>query len=308
MKLIQGGFPKSGNYWLYKIIDLILHLKDIKRKRFIHSHPIYPLARQWELSYPEQVDIDMIDIFYQGVFFRISSAFRRKIEDFSAYLEKTSQVWTHSDFCEKSKVVFPLFDKRIYIIRDPRDVALSTAKFAFTPYMKKYYPTFYSNESEYLEHELQKIVSDWSRHVMEYIENANYYDIHIIFYERLKEDFSQTLDELLNYLQIDLSRENKEFIAKETNFNNLKDQSPWHLNKGNYYRWKEKLDTRQQTLALETAEPVLDWLNYPLTYFKDDRIPRLPLPVAGSKLKNVRKKLNRKTIPERFRLIKEAIT
>ncbi|NJM16702.1 MAG: sulfotransferase domain-containing protein, partial [Bacteroidales bacterium] len=36
--------------------------------------------------------------------------------------------------------VFPKFDKIVYIVRDPRDVALSMARFQFTPYMQTYYP------------------------------------------------------------------------------------------------------------------------------------------------------------------------
>jgi hypothetical protein len=60
--LLQSGLPKSGNYWLYKILQEIL-TKD-------------------------------------GV--------------------------THH--------------KIVYIIRDPRDVALSTAKFVFTPFMQEQHP------------------------------------------------------------------------------------------------------------------------------------------------------------------------
>ncbi len=135
MKILQNGYPKSGNYWLYKIIDNIYKQASIEKYSFIKNHPIYDIAKHWELSYPQQVDIDMIDVLYVGTFFRISSVFRRKIADFSQYVNQTSHVWSHSNYCEKSAGVFNHFDKVIYIIRDPRDVLISSANFAFTPYM-----------------------------------------------------------------------------------------------------------------------------------------------------------------------------
>ena len=81
MKLLQNGFPRSGDYWLYTIIEKIYQEAQVSRDSFIKKHPIYKLAKTWPLSFPRQADVDMIDILYVGTFYRISSVFKKKIFD-----------------------------------------------------------------------------------------------------------------------------------------------------------------------------------------------------------------------------------
>ena len=58
MKILQIGFPKSGNFWLYQILEQVLTSTGRNSKSFIQQHPVNPLAKTWELNYPEQADID----------------------------------------------------------------------------------------------------------------------------------------------------------------------------------------------------------------------------------------------------------
>lgn len=48
MKILQGGVPKCGNFWLYQIIEEILFQKGQKQPKFIEQHPIAELAKTWE--------------------------------------------------------------------------------------------------------------------------------------------------------------------------------------------------------------------------------------------------------------------
>jgi len=264
MKLLQNGYPKSGNYWLYKILDSIYKQAGVDKKSFIKNHPIHQLARNWELSYPQQAEIDMIDVLYVGTFYRISSIFRRKITDFNEYVSQTSHVWSHSNYCEKSSEVFSHFDKVVYIIRDPRDVLVSSANFAFTPYMQTYYPTFYDNPATYLDMELEVLCNHWSNHVMEYLERFPFDNIYFIFYENLLMDFDGELDNILRYLEIDLSDDQKLEVKESTKFKTMKADSPNHVNKANLYNWKFKLSAKQKQRVVEQIYPVLELLNYPI--------------------------------------------
>lgn len=264
MKLLQNGYPKSGNYWLYNILDQIYKQAGIKKRSFIKGHPIYPIAKTWNLSYPEQAEIDMIDVLYVGVFYRVSSAFKKKINDFADYAGQTSHVWSHSNYCERSAEVFSHFDKVLYIIRDPRDVLISTANFAFTTYMKNYYPTYHESPAIYLDQELETLVNHWSNHVLEYLDRFPFDNIYFIFYENLLVSFEHELENILKYLQIPLSKEQIKAIGEATNHKNMKSDSPNHVNNVKLYKWQQKLSTEQKDRVLDQIYPVLELLNYPI--------------------------------------------
>lgn len=264
MKILQIGYPKSGNYWLYKIIQEAIIIAGIEQKNFIKHHSIYPLAKEWELSYPEQVNINMMDILYPGCFFRISSIFRKRIENLESYIECNTHIWSHSNYCVSSEQVFPMFDKIIYIIRDPRDVALSKADFAFTPYMQKHYPTWYNSPSEFLEKEALNIAREWKNHVEEYLAHAPHHDIFILFYERLKENFEEELQSLLDYLDIPLSDAEQKQVSQKVSSKEMRKQSPQHVRKARYYKWMKEMPSDLTDQITAETKPILTDLGYPI--------------------------------------------
>lgn len=264
MKILQIGYPKSGNYWLYRIIQETLDMAGVEKKNFIRQHPIYPIAREWELSYPEQVDINMMDILYSGCFFRISSIFRKRIEDPEAYINSNTHVWSHSNYCKMSEQIFPMFDKIIYIIRDPRDVALSKADFAFTPYMKKHYPTWHESPSQYLEVETENIARKWRDHVEEYLEHAVRQNIMILFYERLQQNFIRELSLLLDYLGFSFSQKQKDKINRKVSAGRMREESPRHVRKARHYKWINEMPAGITMQMIGLTEDILKELGYPL--------------------------------------------
>lgn len=198
--LLQIGAPKSGNYWLYNIIQQIYRFNNIEYRSFISQHPVYEEAQKWDLSNSRQAGIDMMDIERGKCFYRISSVFRHPIPDLNKYLEKTNHVWTHSEVGEDIEGILKRFDRQVYIYRDPRDVAVSAARYAFTPYMKKYYPPGEDNPKEWLERKLRKTIHDWIWHVTDYLLLKERFDIHFIAYENLHDDFIVTVKHLSQVL------------------------------------------------------------------------------------------------------------
>ena len=272
MTLLQIGYPKSGNYWLYTMLKHMLNEGGIPDKSFIRHQPIYHLAKDWKLSYPEQVAINMIDIFYQASFYRISSKYRCIIKNMQEYVQSNRQVWTHSNFCERSREVFPLFDKIVYIIRDPRDILLSEARFAFSPYMQEYWPSVYQSEDEYLHQEAFKLGKRWKKHVRDYVDHAEAFNIHIVFYERLRSNLPAELDRLSGYLELDLNQESKNRIMNAVDFNAMKQTNPQHLHKGCHYSWKKNLHPGYAKAIGEDASILLQYLGYPMQV-EEESIP-----------------------------------
>ncbi|MDT0689341.1 sulfotransferase domain-containing protein [Salegentibacter sp. F188] len=288
MNILQISAPKSGSYWLHTILHQILQKKDIPMKSFIQQQEIYQHAKNLELSFKDQAAVDMMDIEQDDCYYRISSVFREKLPDPAAYANSTSLAWTHSTLCTMSFDILPLFTKRICIVRDPRDRALSAAKFAFTPYMKKHYPSPYSSPEEFIQNEYANLLERWVWFYGNYLLHKEELDIHIVFYERLLHDFPAELKSLLNYLQVSLSEEQQKEIEEAVTFSNMKNKSPKHLNKGKFGKWMEQLSEEQKKLAIEKAGGLMQHLNYPLKIIEgQEKLPSLTSDIPQNKLKEM---------------------
>ena len=288
MKILQAGVAKSGNYWLYKILKNIYSIYRIEEKSFIQNHPIHPIARSWELSYQDQCDIDVMDIGPTGCAYRISSVFRMPIDDIGAYVDQCSLVWTHSPFCEFSNQVMPKFEKVVYLIRDPRDMAVSLSKFMFTPYMQRYYPTRHTDFRQYLDSKLNWLTSLWVDHIGGYLLNNQKYDIHFIFYERLLAAFDRELANLLRYFHLDQNIEKINTIKEQVHFEKMKKESPGHVRQGKSGGWKQMLSPKQISDVHRLAGPMMDLLGYPTAAAEDmDQLPGLPATVSADRIKSI---------------------
>ncbi len=259
MKVIQIGMAKSGNYWLYTILKQILSLSGQWQGSFIQNQPLYAEAKKLTLSVKDQIDIDVMNIEDTGVYYRISSLPPHRIANLANYLDQSSLVWTHSPFCTRSLQVLSHFSKKVYICRDGRDVAVSAARFAMTPYKQTFYPNRFNTPEEYLENCLDGKARSWAKHCAGYLICP---DIYWVFYERLLHDFDREIEGLLNYLEIDLSAEDKAQVKNLASFETMKKDSPDHLKKGKSGNWSSFMNEYQQKRFIEIAGSVLEVLGY----------------------------------------------
>lgn len=277
MNILQISAPKSGSYWLHTILFEILKKKNIPIRSFIQQQDVYEEVKDLELSFKDQAAVDTLDIEDEGCFYRISSVVREPVKDIDRYASSTNLAWTHSTLCTTSLEVLPLFDKKVVIVRDPRDRALSSAKFAFTSYMQKHYPTSYASPEEYFEGEYQRLLEQWVWFVGNYLLHKEELDIHFVFYERLLHDFENEFQSLIAYLETPLSREEQREIANAVIFSSMKNQSPKHLNKGKSGKWVDQLDQKQKDVAVRKAGKLMNWLDYPLTEGEAfEKLPKVP--------------------------------
>jgi aryl sulfotransferase len=257
-------------------------LQDADRSThtFIETQPVYPIAKTWELSFTEQADIDVLDIEDDGLFYRISSIFRMPLLDLDAYLQQSTHIWTHSFYCRRSETVFPKFDKIVYIIRDPRDVALSMNRFQFTPYMQTYYPGPFASPEDHLQKTFRRYMQRWSRHVADHLRHTQRLGIYIVFYERLLRDFDTELAALLRYLEIEPTPERIAAIGRAVNFETMHAENPGHVRQGKSYGWARHLTAEYQAQAVTHAGGLLKLLHYPLDAAQTDMLPVLPQPLS----------------------------
>lgn len=260
--ILQAGVPRSGNYWLYTILQQAMHHAGWPQHSFIRGQSIYDEAKQWHY-FDDQAAIDYIEVVSEGSFYR-KGYFREQIPDVDAYIAQCSHVWTHSHWCERYADTLRKFDKIVYIVRDPRDIALSTSRFVFTPFMMHNHPHREPNPETYLQHRLYEMVLSWVYHVGHHVQHKDDFNIHIVFYERLLHTFDTEMAGLLDYLNIRLSNATRESIKQAVHFTTMQQKSPHHLQKGKSGQWTDALSDIQKRQILKIAGPLLEILNYPL--------------------------------------------
>jgi aryl sulfotransferase len=244
-------------------------------KSYIQRQPIYKEAKTWDLSQQDQASHDVIDITDGGCYYRISSAYREEITDLAAYMEEATLVWTHSEYSDYTPEVLQHCDKAVYMCRDPRDVALSMARFKLTPYMKKYYPNPYQSAEDWLKVNFTRSLWGWCKHVGQYLARTEELDLHWVFFERLKRDFGSEVRRLSEYLGVEMSDEEIAEIREKTSLQSMKEESPDHVQKGEDRQWVEQLSSQQIQRSIEIAGPMLDLLGYPI-YPNKESTPQLP--------------------------------
>jgi aryl sulfotransferase len=303
MKILQIGVAKSGNFWLYKILQNIAKYGGLEQKTFIQNQPIHSLAKTWDLSYEEQADIDVLDIKTKGCFYRISSIFCMPIENIDEYLRQTSHVWTHSTFCQRSFEVLPKFDKVVYLIRDPRDSAVSAYKFRFTPYAQKYLAGGELEPDIWFSNAFEPRMKLWVRHVGGYLKHMHELSMHVIFYERLLHSFRTEFDRLLDYLEIDLDESSIERIQHEVDFTTMKKKNPQHVRKGRSNQWEDLFSDGQKRQAQRIAGPMCELLHYPCGKVSkaSEALPSVPQHLSEEKIDSAIRHATRRTIFEKMK-------
>lgn len=321
MTILQAGVPKSGNYWLYTILKNINQKAGLEYKSFLRTHPIYEAAQTWDLSFNGQNDMDFLNIKKNYCEFRVSAVFKEKITDIDDYIHKCSLVWTHSPINSYALEVLPKFNKIVYIIRDPRDVAISYSKYCFTEHKLKNHPPHYEkNPESYLQNRLDVMLRNWIDRVGGYLKYKDKLNIYPIFYERFLNDIDSELPKLLDYLNIELDQNAINQIKSDVSFDSMKKQSPKHLRKGKSAQWRQVFTSQQKAKAQTIAGKMMELLNYPISD-SEESLPYIPLNISQSQLeraiapsyRNVGENIkhaydfitNERTIDAKFNLFKD---
>jgi hypothetical protein len=62
MAILQSGFMKSGNFWLWNVIEAALQQAKVPRKSFLREQPIYRVSKTWDLAFEGEGTIDFVNI------------------------------------------------------------------------------------------------------------------------------------------------------------------------------------------------------------------------------------------------------
>ena len=176
-KLLVAGYPRSGNTWLGYLLSFLLN------------------AKYQELNAPKGFK----STHQKEILQFISGKLKRK-----SYFD--SVVKTHERYSfSKNKIGLDKFDKVIYIVRDPRDVAVSL-------FFYKYYnsPIDQDRPGEILSRKPQiigkylwkktvlQVAKEWPLHALSW---RSFEGTHLVKYESLRKNPERTLKEIASFLE-----------------------------------------------------------------------------------------------------------
>lgn len=272
MTYLQIGAPKSGNFWLRKILQNTRAAAGLSNKNYITTQSIYAIAKNWKLNFPEQSSIDVVEIDDLQTKYRISSIFQMPVEDMADYTAQTDLVWTHSRFNPRTPAVLRHFSKKIYIVRDPRDRLISASRYYTSPYMLKYFPQPETFPAAFLKNNFEKLLHEWVWHVYDYLRFSESGNIHFCFFEGFRQNFKVELGRLCRYLDLDLNADQMQQVQDNTTFRALKTAAPDHLVRGKSGQWSQCLPADFAEAATAYTAPLLNCLGYNENGWDRDRV------------------------------------
>lgn len=256
MAILQSGFMKSGNFWLWNVIEALLEQAGIPRRSYLRNQPIYQVSKDWKLAFEGEGTIDFVNITRERQAYVIPPVFMWPIDDFDDYVRQCTHVWTHSDLMEGRERYFGAFSKIVFIVRDPRDISLSVQRFDGNAFRRKFYGTLADQPPE--------AALGWDQNVEGHLAGKDRFKIHVVFYERLVHAWDAELDQLLAYLELELTPAQKQAVAERTRFAEMKKTSSLHVAKGEAYGWARDLDEERQHAFTNVHRPLLELFGYPL--------------------------------------------
>jgi aryl sulfotransferase len=298
LHIFQSGLPKSGNLFLYKIIKNSVLESDVPYKSHILTHPV----RDYVLTLPdpdhdEQANLDTLITDIYGYLYGISPCFKERIYNLYEYIHKCTLIWSHDGITPALLPVLGLFNKTVYIIRDPRDVLISWARWCYTPYCLRYYleATYGAlSPTDFVFRHLTMIMMMWIRHVTGFLLLKD--RAHFVFYERLVHDFENEFGALLKYLELELSEESRCRVREITGYENMKKYNQNHLRSGTSGQWKKLLAKKLKKQAISVAGLLLETLNYPLADEDGSSLPSVPARFTRYDYNNIVRPLKEKKL------------
>lgn len=197
-------------------------------------------------------------------------------QDWSKYL-KVHDAWIRS-----ARGVFPFSESSItcaiYIVRDPRDVAVSFSNHldisidATIRTMANPHYTF-SRQQIGVDMQLPQLLSTWDVHVRSWVQDTHF-PVHLMRYEDMVSDPENTFAEAFTFIGLHFSRELLRKVVAATSFKVLQAQeaeggfrerpprTSVFFRKGMIGNWKEVLSLTQSREVVNNHKSTMQWLGY----------------------------------------------
>ncbi|XP_048732222.2 sulfotransferase 1B1-like isoform X2 [Ostrea edulis] len=234
-----SAYPKAGTHWVWEVVGM--------------------LSRQKAERIPEIKETVMMEGISEETFDNIASPRIMNTHIYFKYLPK--------DFFDKKC-------KIVYVIRNPKDIAVSfynhhkkLLEYEFNGPWEGYVKRFIQGKMDY---------GSWFDYTLEmerFIKENPGYPIHVVLYEDMKEDSLREIKRLADFLKVDVSDEMVRKIDSLCHFDKMKkeknvneDPSEWRDNNPGMYRkgqvadWKNWFTIAQNDMFNTIYKEKMIWI------------------------------------------------
>ena len=269
-KLLQCGFPRSGNTLLWNILfhyqKLCSSFRSFAEGSGLKELMVFYESHRCLASYTL---VDKIHFSDGKAFFIYPNPHMRHLEiNLKMLLDNASLIWTH---CSPASFVtidnMANIDNMLYICRNPLAVYVSLCHYIVRPeYIKLFPDSKLKTVEEVMEREdfVVKWARRWKEHVQSYIQFQDQFKL--IRYEDLVINKLQAVAEVLAWLDPNLTQEAlnaySQTIAKETDLKKMQQESPEHVRKGSINGWQNEITASAKAMIQEIAFSEMTALGY----------------------------------------------
>jgi len=240
--ILQAGLPKSGNYWLWTMIQAAFKATDAQTRSYVTTHPIRPLTSTWTLTFSEQPDVDMIRVDPDADWMIVLPRYKEKINNLDDYIQRVSHVWTHSPvWNQRAATTMASFQKRVYIIRDLRSVIVSRAYYDVTPYKLNEFSDPPGTFEASLQRAVEREPARWYEHLTSWLDFSLKHDVLFIRYEDFRLNLSTTCELLLEYIGIAQPDIVAKSLSQQLSIDSMRGLAPRHVRSGTVDEWQSLL-------------------------------------------------------------------
>lgn len=262
MTILQMSVPRSGGFFLWKTIEAILDEAGLLRRSYVKSHPIRERRSEWPEFTVDLLDVDSLTVTDDGVTMDVDTVYSEPIRDVPAYLRACDHVWGDFDATPHALEILALFSRVVYLVRDPRDVLVSTSTFAFTPYWKRFRPHDVPSPADFIERTLETFSVGWSRNVESFLAARGRLALRLCRYEDLTANLQNEVSALAQWLGHPLSPERSDRVIAPVRLEVMAKDYPKHVHTGGAGRYQGKLTKAQLTRIASICGPTMEKVGY----------------------------------------------
>ena len=231
--------PKSGTHWLSYIVYMI------KKKEKLTDAFFGRVAFCLEIP-----QVDQLEPGANPGPLKIEEAAKWIVtKERVAALPDPRFIFTH---CPFEYLPINPATKYIYIYRNPKDIVVSL----YHHYTVDKFDTFIGTFDEFFQLYMDKNCFNYCEQLKEYINHKDDPNLFILTFEELRSQFKLKVNEIANFLDVDLTEEHSELIMKETSFEIMREnpfingnhavkEGAYFFPKGQVGTWKAKLSEEQ---------------------------------------------------------------
>jgi hypothetical protein len=261
LRVLHCGFPKSGNYGVYRLLAAILDAHGLRR---VYKRRV-GLARVAEafgsLMFPEAAEVDAFSFASGRCRLEFPHPQCRWLDvDPTLLLDGSSLLWTH-DVCDLAlHDALARVTHRIYVLRDGRDVLDSLVHHVVRPEVRALHPEYrhVTPAEVYADTALvTRYARRWADHVASWLRARERFVL--VRFEELASDPVCVAAKLAHALGLAVDAE---AIGAAVSFGALRAAAPGHLRRGTSGGWRDAFGATQRRAFDAAAGAVLAAAGY----------------------------------------------